>query len=87
MKNAATTIDLNIENFVCLLKLSMEWLVKVWWSATTFGINKEVLAGESKSAIAERLGRLLKLYFIWYGYFKETKATKVKEYSHVLFGL
>ncbi|KAL0401370.1 UNVERIFIED_CONTAM: movement protein [Sesamum latifolium] len=46
-----------------------------------------ILAGDSKSAIAERLGRLIKIHFIGDGYFEGSKTEKAREYAQALFGL
>ncbi|KAL0413345.1 UNVERIFIED_CONTAM: movement protein [Sesamum radiatum] len=40
-----------------------------------------------KSAIAERLGRLIKIHFIGDGYFEGSRTEKAREYTQALFGL
>ncbi|KAL0454939.1 UNVERIFIED_CONTAM: hypothetical protein Slati_0833100 [Sesamum latifolium] len=42
---------------------------------------------DSKSAIAEWLGRLTKIHFIGDGYFEGSKTEKAREYAQALFGL
>ena len=48
-------------------------------STTTLSIKKEVLPGESKNTIAERLDRLFKLYFIEDNTSKKEKLRRLKD--------
>ncbi|KAL0448997.1 UNVERIFIED_CONTAM: hypothetical protein Slati_1456100 [Sesamum latifolium] len=87
LKIAATTLELDRENFIRLVELSLEGSVKIGWDNTPEDTNANIFAGDSKSAIAERLGRLIKIHFIGDGYFKGSKAEKAREYAQALFGL
>ncbi|KAK4404252.1 Enzymatic polyprotein [Sesamum angolense] len=46
-----------------------------------------ILARDSKSAIADRLGRLIKIHFIGDGYFEESRTEKARENAQALFSL
>ncbi|KAL2251885.1 UNVERIFIED_CONTAM: hypothetical protein Sindi_2310800, partial [Sesamum indicum] len=46
-----------------------------------------ILAGDSEGAIADRLGRLIKIHFIGDGYFEGSRAEKAREYAQALFSL
>ncbi|KAL0416045.1 UNVERIFIED_CONTAM: hypothetical protein Slati_3436400 [Sesamum latifolium] len=59
LKIAATTLELDQENFIRLVQLSLESSVKIRWDNTPEDTRANILAGDSKSAIAERLGRLI----------------------------
>lgn len=74
MKIAATTLELDKDNFIRLLELSLEGSVKVGWERTLDSTKQDILAGESKSTIAERFGRLIKIHFIGDGYFEENNS-------------
>ncbi|KAL0439466.1 UNVERIFIED_CONTAM: hypothetical protein Slati_2429600 [Sesamum latifolium] len=87
LKIAATTLELDRENFIRLVELSLEGFVKIGWDNTPEDTKANILAGDSKSAIAERLGRLIKIHFIGDGYFEGSKAEKAREYAQALFGL
>ncbi|KAL0445082.1 UNVERIFIED_CONTAM: hypothetical protein Slati_2230900 [Sesamum latifolium] len=87
LKIAATTLELDGENFIRLVELSLEGSVKIGWDNTPEDTKANILAGDSKSAIAERLGRLIKIHFIGDGYFEGSKAEKAREYAQALFGL
>ncbi|KAL0451305.1 UNVERIFIED_CONTAM: hypothetical protein Slati_1108600 [Sesamum latifolium] len=86
LKIAATTLELDRENFIRLVELSLEGSVKIGYS-TPEDTKANILAGDSKSAIAERLGRLIKINFTGDGYFEGSKAEKAREYAQALFGL
>ncbi|KAL0283727.1 UNVERIFIED_CONTAM: hypothetical protein Sradi_7219700 [Sesamum radiatum] len=56
IKIAATTLELDKENFIKLVELSLEGSVKIGWDNTPADTKASILAGDSKSAIADRLG-------------------------------
>ena len=87
MKIAATTLDLDRENFIRLIELSLEGSVKIGWKTTLPRLKEQILEGESKSTIAERFGRLFKTNFIGDGYFEEQEAEKTKVYTEALLDL
>ncbi|KAL0454924.1 UNVERIFIED_CONTAM: movement protein [Sesamum latifolium] len=87
LKIAATTLELDRENFIRLVELILEDSVKIGWDNTPEDTKANILAGDSKSAIAEWLGRLIKIHFIGDGYFERSKAEKAREYAQALFGL
>ncbi|KAL0345430.1 UNVERIFIED_CONTAM: hypothetical protein Sradi_4374300 [Sesamum radiatum] len=87
LKIAATTLELDRENFIRLVELSLEGSVKIGWDNTLEDTKANILAGDSKSAIAERLGRLMKIHFIRDGYFEGSRAEKARKYTQALFGL
>ncbi|KAL0401724.1 UNVERIFIED_CONTAM: hypothetical protein Slati_4202300 [Sesamum latifolium] len=87
LKIAATTLELDRENFIRLVELSLEGSVKIGWDNTPEDTKANILASDSKSAIAEWLGRLIKIHFIGDGYFEGSKAEKAREYAQALFGL
>ncbi|KAL0412945.1 UNVERIFIED_CONTAM: hypothetical protein Sradi_1496200 [Sesamum radiatum] len=86
LKIAATTLELDRENFIRLVELSLEGSVKIGWDNTPEDTKAHILAGDSKSA-TERLGRLIKIHFIGDGYFEGSRAEKAREYTQALFGL
>lgn len=51
------------------------------WRTTSLSTKDEVLVGESRSAIAERLDKLLKIHFIGDGYFEKREVEKPREYA------
>ncbi|KAL0457917.1 UNVERIFIED_CONTAM: hypothetical protein Slati_0418900 [Sesamum latifolium] len=73
MKIAATTLELDKENFITLLELSLEDSVKIGWDNTPEDTKASILIGDSKSVMAERLGRLIKIHFNGDGYFEESR--------------
>ncbi|KAL0463447.1 UNVERIFIED_CONTAM: hypothetical protein Slati_0232300 [Sesamum latifolium] len=87
LKIAATTLELDRENFIRLVELSLEGSVKIGWDNTPEDTKANILAGDLKSAITERLGRLIKIHFIEDGYFEGSKTEKAREYAQALFGL
>ncbi|KAL0386302.1 UNVERIFIED_CONTAM: hypothetical protein Sradi_3024500 [Sesamum radiatum] len=87
LKIAATTLELDRENFIRLVELSLEGSRKIGWDNTPEDTKANILAGDSKSAIAERLGRLIKIHFIGDGYFEGSRTEKAREYTQALFGL
>ncbi|KAL0448143.1 UNVERIFIED_CONTAM: hypothetical protein Slati_1942200 [Sesamum latifolium] len=87
LKIAATTLELDRENFIRLGELSLEGSVKIEWDNTPEDTKANIIAGDSKSAIAERLGRLIKIHFIEDGYFEGSKPEKAREYAQALFVL
>ncbi|KAL0448835.1 UNVERIFIED_CONTAM: hypothetical protein Slati_1439900 [Sesamum latifolium] len=87
LKIAATTLELDRENFIRLVELSLEGSVKIGCDSTPEDTKANILAGDSKSAIAERLGRLIKIHFIGDGYFEGSKTEKAREYAQAIFGL
>ncbi|KAL0440532.1 UNVERIFIED_CONTAM: hypothetical protein Slati_2536200 [Sesamum latifolium] len=87
LKIATTTLKLDRENFIRLVELSLKGFVKIRWDNTPEDTKANILAGDSKSAIAERLGRLIKIHFIGDGYFEGSKTEKAREYAQALFGL
>ncbi|KAL0356036.1 UNVERIFIED_CONTAM: Enzymatic polyprotein [Sesamum radiatum] len=86
LKIAATTLELDRENFIRLVELSLEGSVKIGWDNTPEDTKANILAGDSKSAIAERLGRLIKIHFIGDGT-SGSRTEKAREYTQALFGL
>ena len=74
IKIAATTLELDKENFIKLVELSLEGSVKIGWDNTPEDTKASILAGDSKCAIADRLGRLIKIHFIGDGYFEGSRA-------------
>ncbi|KAK4384442.1 movement protein [Sesamum angolense] len=87
IKIAATTLELDKENFIKLVELSLEGSVKIGWDNTPADTKASILAGYSKSAIADRLGRLIKIHFIGDGYFEGSRTEKAREYAQALFSL
>ncbi|KAK4380797.1 movement protein [Sesamum angolense] len=61
--------------------------MKIGWDNTTADTKASILVGDSKSAIADRLGRLIKIHFIGDGYFEGSRTEKAREYAQALFGL
>ncbi|KAL0430415.1 UNVERIFIED_CONTAM: hypothetical protein Sradi_0667500 [Sesamum radiatum] len=86
-KIATTTLELDQANFIRLVELSLEGSVKIGWENTPEDTKANILAGNSKSTIAERLGRFIKIHFIGDGYFEGSKTEKPREYTQALFGL
>ncbi|KAL0438913.1 UNVERIFIED_CONTAM: movement protein [Sesamum latifolium] len=82
-----TILNLDIIDFRNTEKLIdyLEGSVKIGWDNTPEDTKANILAGDSKSAIAERLGRLIKIHFIGDGYFEGRE--KAREYAQALFGL
>ncbi|KAL2244213.1 UNVERIFIED_CONTAM: hypothetical protein Sindi_0539300 [Sesamum indicum] len=62
--NHHTGAQLDKKNFIRLLELSLEGYVKVGWHNNSEDTKANILAEESKCAIAERLERLIKIHFI-----------------------
>ncbi|KAL2231153.1 UNVERIFIED_CONTAM: hypothetical protein Sindi_1709700 [Sesamum indicum] len=87
IKIAATTLELNKENFIKLVELSLEGSVKIGWDNTPEDTKVSILAGDSKGAIVDRLGRLIKIHFIGDEYFKGGRTEKAREYAQALFSL
>ncbi|KAL2237487.1 UNVERIFIED_CONTAM: hypothetical protein Sindi_0940400 [Sesamum indicum] len=87
IKIAATTLELDKENFIKLVELSLEGSVKIGWDNTPKDTKASILAEDSKGAIADRLGRLIKIHFIGDGYFEGSRAEKAREYAQALFSL
>ncbi|KAL0419246.1 UNVERIFIED_CONTAM: hypothetical protein Sradi_1338100 [Sesamum radiatum] len=87
IKIAATTLELDKKNFIKLVELSLEGSVKIGWDNTPADTKASILAGDSKSAIADLLGRLIKIHFIGDGYFEGSRAEKAREYAQALFSL
>ncbi|KAL0301915.1 UNVERIFIED_CONTAM: hypothetical protein Sradi_6468300 [Sesamum radiatum] len=87
IKIAATTLELDKENFIKLVELSLEGSVKIGWDNTPADTKASILVGDSKSAIADRLGRLIKIHFIGDGYIEGSRAEKAREYAQALFSL
>ncbi|KAL2240903.1 UNVERIFIED_CONTAM: hypothetical protein Sindi_0731500, partial [Sesamum indicum] len=87
IKLAATTLELDKENFIKLLELSLEGSVKIRWVNTLEDTKASILAEDSKGAIADRLGRLIKIHFIGDGYFEGSRAEKAREYAQAHFNL
>ncbi|KAL2228675.1 UNVERIFIED_CONTAM: hypothetical protein Sindi_1847200, partial [Sesamum indicum] len=87
IKIATTTLELNKENFIKLVELSCEGSAKIGWDNTVEDTKASIFAGDSKGAIADRLGRLIKIHFIGDGYFEGSGAEKAREYAQALFSL
>ncbi|KAL2232426.1 UNVERIFIED_CONTAM: hypothetical protein Sindi_1422600 [Sesamum indicum] len=73
--------------FIKLVELSLEVSVKIGWDNTPEDTKASILVGDSKGAIADRLGRLINLHFIGDGYLKGSRAQKAREYVQALFSL
>ncbi|KAL0440431.1 UNVERIFIED_CONTAM: hypothetical protein Slati_2526100 [Sesamum latifolium] len=82
-----TTLELDKENFIKLVQLSLEGSVKIGWNNTPEDTKASILAGDSKITIADWLGRLINTHFIGDGYFEGSSAEKAREYAQALFGL
>ncbi|KAL0345536.1 UNVERIFIED_CONTAM: hypothetical protein Sradi_4384900 [Sesamum radiatum] len=67
-----------------LVELSLEGSVKIGWDNTPEDTKANILAGDSKSAIAERLGRLIKIHFIGDGYFEGNRKRLENIHKHSL---
>ncbi|KAK4381541.1 movement protein [Sesamum angolense] len=87
IKIAATTLELDKENFIKLVELSLEGSVKIGWDNTPADTKASILARDSKSEIADRLGRLIKIHFIGDGYLEGSRTEKAREYAQALFSL
>ena len=87
IKIAATTLELDKENFIKLVELSLEGSVKIGWDNTPEDTKASIFVGDSKGAIADRLGRLIKIQFIGDGYFEGSRVEKAREYAQALFSL
>ncbi|KAL0327833.1 UNVERIFIED_CONTAM: hypothetical protein Sangu_1861300 [Sesamum angustifolium] len=83
-KIVATTLELDKKNFIKLVELSLEGSVKIEGDNTLEDTKTSILAGNSKSAIADRLGRLIKIHFIRDGYFEGSRTKKAREYAQAL---
>ncbi|KAL2230927.1 UNVERIFIED_CONTAM: hypothetical protein Sindi_1687100, partial [Sesamum indicum] len=70
IKIAATTLELDKENFIKLVELSLEGSVSIGWDNTLEDTKASILVGDLKGAIADWLGRLIKIHFIGDGYFE-----------------
>ncbi|KAL0430633.1 UNVERIFIED_CONTAM: hypothetical protein Sradi_0689300 [Sesamum radiatum] len=53
LKIAATTLELDRENFIRLVELSLEGSMKIGWDNTPEDTKANILAGDSKSAIEQ----------------------------------
>ncbi|KAK4383553.1 Zinc finger BED domain-containing protein RICESLEEPER 3 [Sesamum angolense] len=78
IKIAATTLELDEENFIKLVELSLEGFVKIGWDNTPADTKASIFAGDSKSAIADRLGRPIKIHFIGDGYFEGSRQKRLE---------
>ncbi|KAL0437682.1 UNVERIFIED_CONTAM: hypothetical protein Sradi_0476100 [Sesamum radiatum] len=87
LKIAGTTLKLERKSFIRLVELSLEDSMKIGWDNILEDTKANILAGDSKSAIAERLGRLIKIHFIGDGYFKGSRVEKAREYTQALISL
>ncbi|KAL2225656.1 UNVERIFIED_CONTAM: hypothetical protein Sindi_3026500, partial [Sesamum indicum] len=87
IKKAATTVELDKENIIKLVELSMEGSVKIIWDNNPEDTKTSTLFGDSKGAIADRLGRLIKIDVIGDCYFEGSRPEKDKEYTQSLFSL
>ncbi|KAL2248167.1 UNVERIFIED_CONTAM: hypothetical protein Sindi_2669000 [Sesamum indicum] len=74
IKIAATSLELDKENFIKLVELSLEGSVKMRWDNTPEYSKASILVEDSKGAIADRLGRPIKIHFIGDGYFEGSRA-------------
>ncbi|KAL2228557.1 UNVERIFIED_CONTAM: hypothetical protein Sindi_1835400 [Sesamum indicum] len=87
IKIAATTLELDKENFIKLVELSLEGSVKIRWDNILEDTKASILSIDSKGAIADRIGRLIRIHFISDGYFEGTRVEKAREYAQTLFSL
>ncbi|KAL0308754.1 UNVERIFIED_CONTAM: hypothetical protein Sradi_5817700 [Sesamum radiatum] len=87
IKIGTTTLELDKENFIKFVELSLKDFVKIGWDNTPTDTKASILAGDSKSAIADQLGRLIKMHFIRDRYIEESRAEKAREYAQALFDL
>ncbi|KAL0405278.1 UNVERIFIED_CONTAM: hypothetical protein Slati_3841700 [Sesamum latifolium] len=86
LKIAATTLELDREIFIRVVELSLEGSMNIGWDNTPEDTKANILAGDSKSAIVERLGRLTKIHLSEMDTSKEVRQ-KAREYTQTLFGL
>ncbi|KAL0331715.1 UNVERIFIED_CONTAM: hypothetical protein Sangu_1717000 [Sesamum angustifolium] len=84
---ARTTLELDKENFIKLVELSLVGSVKIEWDNTSKDTKANILVRYSKSTIAERLRRLIKIHFIEDGCFEGNKAENARENAQALIGL
>ncbi|KAL0302252.1 UNVERIFIED_CONTAM: hypothetical protein Sangu_3110600 [Sesamum angustifolium] len=84
IKIAVTTLELDKENFIKLVELSLEGFVKIGWDNTPEDTKANILAGDLKSATTDRLERLIKIHFIGDGYFEGSRVEKTRS-MHRLF--
>ncbi|KAL0281825.1 UNVERIFIED_CONTAM: hypothetical protein Sradi_7282900 [Sesamum radiatum] len=87
LKIATTTLDLIKENFSKLVELNLEGSVKIGWDNIPVNTKSIILVVDPKSAIADRLGRLIKIHFIGDGYFEGSRVKRAREYAQALFSL
>lgn len=59
----------------------MESFVKIGWDNTPEDTKASILVGDLKGAIADLLGRLIKIHFSGDCYFGGSRAEKAKEYT------
>ncbi|KAL0282595.1 UNVERIFIED_CONTAM: hypothetical protein Sradi_7256300 [Sesamum radiatum] len=76
LKIATTTLELNQENFIRLVEFELGRFCEDQMGNTPEDTKANILVRDSKSAIAERLGRLIKIHFIGDGYFEGSRAEK-----------
>ncbi|KAL2226547.1 UNVERIFIED_CONTAM: hypothetical protein Sindi_2013400 [Sesamum indicum] len=86
IKIAAATLELDKKNFIKLVELSLEGSVKIGWDNIQ-DTKVSILVGDSKGAIADQLGRLIKIHFIGDGYFEGSKVETTREYAQALLSL
>ncbi|KAL0388034.1 UNVERIFIED_CONTAM: hypothetical protein Sradi_2685200 [Sesamum radiatum] len=62
MKIATTILELDKENFIRLLELSLDDSEKIGWDNNPEDTKVNIFVGDSKGATTECLGRLIKTY-------------------------
>ncbi|KAL2248169.1 UNVERIFIED_CONTAM: hypothetical protein Sindi_2669200 [Sesamum indicum] len=83
IKIAVTTLELDKENFIKLVELSLERSVKIGWDNNPEDIKARILVGDSKGEVVDRLRRPIKIHFIGDGYFEGSRSEKAREYNGV----
>ena len=64
MKIAVSTLDLDKNNFIKLIELSLVGSAKYAWNQVTDEMKAGVYEGDSKSTIADRAGNIFRILFI-----------------------
>ena len=76
MKIAVSTLDLDKNNFIKLIELSLIGSAKYAWNQVTDDVKAGIYEGDSKSTIADRAGNIFRILFIGEGYFEEKESEK-----------
>ncbi|KAL8508074.1 hypothetical protein ACS0TY_018577 [Phlomoides rotata] len=78
MKVAGNTFDYDKESFISLTELSLTGSVKIGWEGAPTEVKEEVIKGESRTNIIDRIGGLFKVNFLGDDYFD--KRNEESEY-------